>query len=112
MQAIAEVQVMPCGAVAMLCRQSEGGDLAGRRQIAYLDVARIENFVPYHDGLATLLTTGRVRDLLAECCGEPVLLFKDKINFKYPGGAAFTQTTTYRQPDGKVESATLHFDKR
>jgi hypothetical protein len=58
-------------------------------------LARIENFVPYHDGLAALLTAGRVRDLLAECCGEPVLLFKDKINFKYPGGAGFTPHQDY-----------------
>ncbi len=58
-------------------------------------LARIENFVPYHEGLAMLLTTGRVRELLAECCGEPVLLFKDKINFKYPGGAGFTPHQDY-----------------
>ena len=58
-------------------------------------LARIENFVPYHDGLAALLTAGRVRDLLAECCGEPVLLFKDKINYKYPGGAGFTPHQDY-----------------
>ena len=58
-------------------------------------LARIENFVPYHDGLARLLTTGRMLELLAECCGEPVVLFKDKINFKYPGGAAFTPHQDY-----------------
>jgi hypothetical protein len=58
-------------------------------------LARIENFVPYHEGLAMLLTTGRVRELLAECCGEPVVLFKDKINFKYPGGAGFTPHQDY-----------------
>jgi 2-aminoethylphosphonate dioxygenase len=58
-------------------------------------LARIENFVPYHDGLAGLLTTGRVRELLAECCGEPVVLFKDKINYKYPGGAGFTPHQDY-----------------
>src|SRR5258708_145722 len=39
-------------------------------------LARIENFVPHHDGLARLLTTGRVRELMAECCGDPVVLFK------------------------------------
>jgi hypothetical protein len=58
-------------------------------------LARIENFVPYHEGLALLLTTGRVRELLAECCGEPVVLFKDKINYKYPGGAGFTPHQDY-----------------
>jgi hypothetical protein len=58
-------------------------------------LARIENFVPHHEELATLLTTGRVRELMAECCDEPVMLFKDKINFKYPGGAGFTPHQDY-----------------
>jgi hypothetical protein len=58
-------------------------------------LARIENFIPYHEALATLLTTGRVRELMAECCDEPVVLFKDKINFKYAGGAGFTPHQDY-----------------
>ena len=52
-------------------------------------LARVENFVPYHAGLAALFASRKVSDLLAECCGEPVVLFKDKINFKLPGGAGF-----------------------
>jgi len=52
-------------------------------------LARIENFVPYHQGLAELLVGERMRALLGELCGEPVVLFKDKINFKLPGGAGF-----------------------
>jgi ectoine hydroxylase-related dioxygenase (phytanoyl-CoA dioxygenase family) len=32
---------------------------------------------------------------MAECCDEPVVLFKDKINFKYPGGAGFTPHQDY-----------------
>jgi hypothetical protein len=52
-------------------------------------LARIENFVPYHDGLAELVAGERVRTLLAECANEPVVLFKDKINFKLSGGAGF-----------------------
>ena len=58
-------------------------------------LARVENFVPYHTGLASLFASRKVSDVLAECCGEPVLLFKDKINFKYPGGAAFTPHQDY-----------------
>ncbi len=58
-------------------------------------LARIENFVPYHPGLAELLTGERMRAILSECAGEPVVLFKDKINFKYPGGAAFTPHQDY-----------------
>ncbi|HEY8517640.1 MAG TPA: phytanoyl-CoA dioxygenase family protein [Candidatus Binatia bacterium] len=52
-------------------------------------LARIENFMPYHEGLASIFGGERFRELLTECCGEPVVLFKDKINFKLPGGAGF-----------------------
>ena len=52
-------------------------------------LARIENFVPYHADLAALVTSPRLMDLLGALCGEPVVLFKDKINFKLPGGAGF-----------------------
>src|SRR2546427_626692 len=52
-------------------------------------LARIENFVPYHSGLAGVVTSPRLMDLLAALCGEPVVLFKDKVNFKLPGGAGF-----------------------
>jgi hypothetical protein len=58
-------------------------------------LARIENFVPYHEGLARLLAGGRLLDLMGTCCGEPAVLFKDKINFKYPGGAGFTPHQDY-----------------
>jgi hypothetical protein len=52
-------------------------------------LARVENFVPYHPGVASLIDSPRLRELLATLCGEPVVLFKDKINFKAPGGAGF-----------------------
>ena len=52
-------------------------------------LARIENFIPYHEGLATLLLGPRFLALLDTLCGEPVFLFKDKINFKLAGGAGF-----------------------
>jgi hypothetical protein len=52
-------------------------------------LARIENFEPYHQGVAGLIGAARLRDVLATLCGQPVVLFKDKINFKAPGGAGF-----------------------
>ena len=48
-------------------------------------LARIENFFPYHAGLAALFSSAKVMGTLAACCGEPVVLFKDKINFKLSG---------------------------
>ena len=52
-------------------------------------LARIENFVPFHAGLGRFVSGPRLLSLLGECAGEPVVLFKDKINFKLPGGAGF-----------------------
>jgi ectoine hydroxylase-related dioxygenase (phytanoyl-CoA dioxygenase family) len=52
-------------------------------------INRIENFYPYHDGFRALFDDERVMGRLAELFGEPAVLFKDKINFKYPGGDGF-----------------------
>ena len=52
-------------------------------------LARIENFEPYHTELALFLCSEMVKDLLAECADEPVVLFKDKINYKKAGGRGF-----------------------
>ena len=51
-------------------------------------IARIENIQPFHDGFALLN-----QSLLAsvgQLLGEDAVLFKDKINFKMPGGDGFT----------------------
>ena len=52
-------------------------------------LSRIEKFVDYHDGMKSLVygekMTGRVSELL----GDRALLFKEKVNFKMPGGAGF-----------------------
>src|SRR5947209_8177805 len=37
-------------------------------------LARVENFMPYHPGLADIFSDARLLDLLAECAGEPVIL--------------------------------------
>ena len=53
-------------------------------------LARIENFCKYHNGFNDLCTKGRIIDCVNDCFGEEGVLFKDKINFKMPGGAGFT----------------------
>lgn len=53
-------------------------------------LARIENFLPFHPGLRAALCDGRIGAVLAELLGEPAVVFKDKINMKAAGGAAFT----------------------
>lgn len=49
---------------------------------------RVENFVPYHAPMAALFD----EDLKSACSrlyGEEAVLFKEKINFKLPGGGGF-----------------------
>jgi predicted HD phosphohydrolase len=53
-----------------------------------LQLARVENFSKRHDGLGNL-TFGVVNDLVSQVYGTDALLFKDKLNFKMPGGAGF-----------------------
>ena len=52
-------------------------------------LCRIENFVPFHEGFRSLITTRRMQQAVSELLGEPAVLFKDKINFKLPGGDGF-----------------------
>ncbi|MBV9842127.1 MAG: phytanoyl-CoA dioxygenase family protein [Sphingomonadaceae bacterium] len=52
-------------------------------------VQRIEDFCPHHDGFDALMRGGPLQQAVERLIGEPALLFKDKINFKMPGGAGF-----------------------
>ena len=52
-------------------------------------LSRIENFCPYHDDFYDLLTNGRVMSCIDALLDEPAVLFKDKINYKMPGGGGF-----------------------
>ena len=50
---------------------------------------RVENFCPYHDGFDGLMRSGELPARIAELFGEAAVLFKEKINFKLPGGGGF-----------------------
>lgn len=52
-------------------------------------VARSEDFDPHHGGLSSFLRKGLLPDVLSELFGEPAILFKEKINYKHPGGGGF-----------------------
>lgn len=54
-------------------------------------LCRIENFVPFHEGFSTLITARRMKQAVSELFGESAVLFKDKINFKLPGGDGFKE---------------------
>jgi hypothetical protein len=52
-------------------------------------INRLENVYPYHAGFRALFDGHRLRGRAARLLEAPVVLFKDKINFKLPGGGGF-----------------------
>jgi hypothetical protein len=62
-------------------------------------IARSEDFDGWHAGLQAFMRTGVISEILHELFGEPAVLFKEKINYKHPGGAGFAphqDATAYR----------------
>lgn len=51
---------------------------------------RLENFCPYHPAFDALMNAGELSRRVGGLFGEPAVLFKEKINFKMPGGGGFT----------------------
>ena len=68
-----------------------GGDWLHHREMTDdgPKLCRSENLVPFHDGLRGLLTTGPMLDRASALLGEPAVLYKEKINYKLPGGAGY-----------------------
>ena len=52
-------------------------------------LSRMEDIEPFHRGFSRLFTTDKMQGCVSELFGEPAVLFKDKINFKMPGGDGF-----------------------
>jgi ectoine hydroxylase-related dioxygenase (phytanoyl-CoA dioxygenase family) len=52
-------------------------------------IQRIEDLCPHHKGFDRLIRGGRLQRCVEQLLGEPAVLFKEKINFKMPGGAGF-----------------------
>lgn len=78
----------------------------GRKQIM-----RTENFVDYHEGLATLLKGKPLGSILKQVTRDDMLLFKDKINYKLPGANGFKPHLDAPAYDhiGKIEHTTANF---
>ena len=53
-------------------------------------LCRSEDFVPAHAALRDLLCTGPLAETAAAFLGEPAVLYKEKINYKLPGGAGYS----------------------
>ncbi|QDV48303.1 methylphosphonate hydroxylase [Gimesia fumaroli] len=51
--------------------------------------ARTEYILGYHTGIRQLLTEGKIIESAGQLMGEPATLYKEKINYKYPGGGGY-----------------------
>ena len=69
----------------------EGGEWIHHREMTESgpQLARTENFTPFHDGLRALLRTGAMLDVASALLGEQAVLYKEKVNYKLTGGAGF-----------------------
>jgi 2-aminoethylphosphonate dioxygenase len=52
-------------------------------------LCRVEHFIEFHDGLNELICGDESMSSLQQLMGEAAVLFKEKINFKLPGGKGF-----------------------
>ena len=73
-------------------------EVPGKHMVYYEDdlkqpgrrvVQRIEYFTGFHEGFHGLFNDGRMAGAVSELLDEPAVLFKEKINFKMPGGDGF-----------------------
>ncbi len=68
-------------------------------------LARSERFAEAHESLGRFVSGGIVVDHVAAVLGEPAVLFKEKVNYKQPGGGGFAphqDATAYRFVDHHV----------
>lgn len=72
--------------------------IRGKQMVYYEDsltepgvrvMQRIEDFCPYHANFDRLVRSGRLMAAVEQLFGARAVLFKEKINFKKPGGAGF-----------------------
>ena len=52
-------------------------------------LSRMEDIEPFHEGFSELFTHGEIQQITSQLFGDEAVLFKDKINFKMPGGDGF-----------------------
>jgi ectoine hydroxylase-related dioxygenase (phytanoyl-CoA dioxygenase family) len=58
-------------------------------------LCRTENFTPFHESLREYVRSQRLMDILKELHGEDYVLFKEKVNYKLPGGGGKFQGFLY-----------------
>lgn len=52
-------------------------------------LCRSENLIPFHDALRRFLTEGQMAATASALIGEAAVLYKEKVNYKLPGGAGY-----------------------
>jgi len=52
-------------------------------------LCRIENFTQYNPGLEYTLNGGKLSDMATDLFNETSIMYKEKVNYKLPGGAGF-----------------------
>lgn len=77
-----EVQSWPETPGRQMMYFEQSGD--GRRLLN-----RMEDVLPWHAGFFALAASAKLQGACGQLFGEPAVLFKDKINFKLPGGGGF-----------------------
>ena len=53
-------------------------------------LCRTENFVDFHEGFNKLIRSPQILHFLEHLTGEPMVLFKDKLNYKFAGSGGFS----------------------
>ncbi len=53
-------------------------------------LCRMECIIDFHEGWRGVIFNEQLLSILSELFGEPAILFKEKLNFKLPGGQGFT----------------------
>ena len=53
-------------------------------------LCRIENFLDYNEYFSNIAQNDKTLSLISQLMGEEAVLFKEKINFKYPGSKGFS----------------------
>ncbi len=70
-------------------------------------LARSEDLIPHDVVLRDFICAGSLLDWLGALFGEPAVLYKEKVNYKYPGGAGFAphqDATAYRFVDHHISA--------
>ena len=90
----AEVEALACWTDELVAWPEQPGKHMVYREPSLSDagkrvIQRIENFCPHHPAYDAFVRHGRLQQAVDQLLGTPACLFKEKINFKMPGGAGF-----------------------